>query len=132
MRILVNPEAQPLGDFGYVKEGEYTLRVTRCEQKMKPGGEWPYLEWNFEFADPSIQCINNEPGKPAKKASGIFESTTLKPTAQGFLRATCDSLGLTWGDFDTDEIIGIEFRAKVGIEEYNGKFKNTVDKFLKR
>jgi hypothetical protein len=131
MRISVNPEAQPLGDFGYVDNGEYTLRVVSCEMKRKPGGEFDYLQWLFEFADPNVKCVNNEAGKPPKKAGGVFEITTLKPTAQAGLRTCCEALGLKWGDFDTDEVKGIEFRAKVKISEYNGKFKNEVDKFLK-
>lgn len=132
MRISVNPEAQPLGDFGYAAPGRYTMRVVSCERKQKAGGDWPYLEWMFEFADPNVQCADNQPGAPKKKAGSVFEVTTLKPDAQGFLRAVCDALGLTWGDFDTEEVRGIEFQAEVKTSEYNGKLKNEVAKFIKR
>ena len=132
MRITTNPDAQVLGEFGYARPDTYDLRVVSCDQKMKEGGEWPYLQWVFEFADPNIECANNEPGQPKKKAGNIFEITTLKPDAQGGLRTTCEGLGLKWGDFDTDEVRGIEFRAKVGTDIYNNKTKNVIDKYLKR
>ena len=125
MRVSVNPEAQASGDFSYAAPGEYTLRVREVKEKKKVGGEWPYLEWSLEFADPNTQAV-----ELGKKVGNIFAITTLKPDGQFALRNVCESLGLTWGDFDTDETVGRELRAKVKIKEYNGRLSNEVDKFV--
>lgn len=125
MRVTVNPDTQASGEFSYAAPGEYSLRVATVTEKKKVGGEWPYLEWRLEFADPNIPAV-----EAGKKVGNIFEITTLKPDGQFTLRNICEALGLTWGDFDTDETIGHELRAKVKIKEYNGRLSNEVDKFV--
>lgn len=123
MKINVNPETQASADFGYAPEGEYRLRVIACTHKE--GKNYPYLEWKFEFADPNVKPVVAE-----TKLGAIFENTTLKEESQFGIRNVTDALGLSWGDFDTDEVKGMELTAKVGIEEYNGKMKNVVAKFI--
>ena len=125
MRITVNPAQEASGDFGYAEAGEYTLRIVKCEQMQKQGSPNPYLKWTMEFAD-----ANTPATEVGKKVGQIFENTTLKPDAQFGLRDLCDALGLTWGDFDTDETIGVEFQAKVKIHEYDGKLSNEIGKFI--
>lgn len=125
MKVTVNPNQEASEDFGYVEAGEYELRIVKCEQVQKPGSPYPYLKWNLEFVDANIPTV-----EPGKKLGSIFENTTLKPDAQFRLRDLCEALGLTWGDFDTDECIGMELRAKVKIREYNGSLSNEVGKFL--
>lgn len=129
MRVTVNPSAEPSGDFGYVAPGDYMLRVVKVELQRKSGGEHPYLKWTLELADPSIQCVNNEPGKAPKKPGQIFENTTLKPDAQFRLRDLSDALGLTWGDFDTDNVVGMTLKAKLTTDTYNDVISNKVAKF---
>ena len=124
MKINVNPETQASADFGYAAEGEYKLRVVSCE--WKKGKAFPYLEWKFEFADPNVKATDT-----TKKLGNIFENTTLKEESQFGVRNITDALGLAWGDLDTDEVKGMELTAKVGIEEYDGKMKNVVKKFIK-
>lgn len=132
MKVTVNPDAQASGEFSYAAPGEYSLRVAGCEVKRKVGGEFPYIEWKFEFADPNVAGVEkNNAGQPLK-VGNIFEITSLAPNAQFRLRDCCEALGLTWGDFDTAEVRGKETRAKVGIETYNGKIKNVIDRFTKR
>lgn len=130
MRVQVNPDTQPSGEFGYAPAGTYTLRVKEVTQQQKEGSPFPYLKWTFEFADPNVEAANNESGKPPKKVGNVFENTTLKPEAQFRLRDLCDALGVKWGDFDTDEVIGMECQARVKVDEYNGEFSNKVGKFI--
>jgi hypothetical protein len=123
MRITVDPNTDSSG-FDYVSEGQYRLRVVKVEQKQKQGGDYPYLNWSFEFADPNVL------GVKGKKPGNVFEITTLKPgsNSQFRLKQLCDALGLTWGDFDTDETIGMEFDAILGIKDYEGTLSNEVTK----
>lgn len=132
MKITVNPQAQASGDFGYAAPGDYTLRVVACEEKKKAGSEYSYLEWKLEFADPNTPSVEKNADGTSKKVSNIFENTSLKPEAQFRLRDICEALGLTWGDFDTTQVIGMQARARVKLESYDGKIKNVVDRFIKQ
>ena len=125
MRINVDLNTDVSG-FGYAEAGRYRLRILSVEHKQTK--EHPYLAWKVEFADPNIKSAKD--GSP--KVGNIFENTTLKKgdNAQFRLRQLCEALGVKWGDFDTDDIIGREFEAEVDIEEYNGTLKNTVKKFI--
>ena len=132
MRVTVNPEAQASGDFGYAAPGTYTLRCVGCTQKQSAGKQFPYLEWKFEFADPNVPSVEKNGDGSSKKLGNIFEITTLKPDAQFALRDVCEAMGLTWGDFDTDEVKGLEASAQVKLETYNDKIKNVVGAWKKR
>ena len=132
MRVTVNPDAQASGEFSYAAPGEYNLRVKAAEVKKKTGGEHSYIEWKFEFSDPNIPSVEKKKDGSNMQLGQIFEITSLKPDAQFRLRDCCEALGLVWGDFDTNEVKGIECIAKVGIETYQGKIKNTIDRFVKR
>jgi len=122
MRITVDPSTESSG-FDYVNNAEYRLRVVAVTLKKK---EYPYLNWELEIADPNVKGTKG--GKPGH----IFEITTLKSggNAQFRLRQICDALGLTWGDFDTDETIGRELDAYLKVREYQGVFSNEVDRFI--
>ncbi len=121
MKITVNPETTT-GGFSYASEGRYRLRVVSCTQQE--GKAYPYLRWEFEFADPNTPAV-----EPGKKVGHVFENTTLKPEAQFALRSVTDALGLEWSDFDTEEVVGMELEASVKIKEYNGTLSNEIDKF---
>lgn len=131
MRITVDPSAEA-GGFGYVEPGKYSLRVKKVEQIQKPGSPYPYLKWEFEFSDPNIQSVPVN-GKQVK-AGNIFENTTLSPENNGQfrLRQLCDALGVVWGDFDTDDMIGAEFDAQVGVKTYQDVMSNEVKKYIPR
>lgn len=120
MKITVDPNAKASG-FGYVEAEEYQLRVVKCEYLEGPKA--PYLKWELELTDPNVKATDGE-----SKPGHIFENTTLKEgdNAQFRLRQMCDALGLVWGDFDTDETIGMELSAKLVIDEYQGKFSNKI------
>lgn len=127
MRITVDPSTSSNG-FGYAAAGRYTLRIQKVEQKVKDGGSFPYLKWEFSFADPNVQSIS----KDNPKVGSIFENTTLRSgdNAQFRLKGLCDALGVAWGDFDTDELIGRTFDAQVDIDNYQDTFSNKVKKFI--
>lgn len=122
MRITVDPSTQSSG-FDYVDNGLFRLRIVGCEQKEK---NFPYLKWEIEFADPTVKGVKGQ------KPGHIFENTTLKSgdNAQFRLKQLCDGLGLTWGDFDTDDTIGMEFDAYIKVKEYNGLMSNEIDRFI--
>jgi hypothetical protein len=124
MRINVDPETQA-GGFDYVADGLYTLRVIDIQEKEK---QYPYLRWELELADSNVKGVKGQ------KPGHVFEITTLKSgnNAQFRLKQICEALGLTWGDFDTDDVKGMELQAYLTIKEYNGTFSNEVDKFVKK
>ena len=126
MRINVNPNTDAAG-FGYAAPGQYTMRVVKCE--VKEGTKAPYLKWEFEFVDPNVQTTTGK-GKPGH----VFENTTLSQegNAQFQLRRLCDALGLPWEDFDTEDVVGMEFDAVLGTKEYEGTISNEVKKFVSR
>lgn len=113
--------------FGYAEAGRYRLRVVDAE--VKEGKQYPYVQWRFEFADPNVKATDG-----VSKPGNVFEITTLKPgdNAQFRLRQVCDAIGIPWGDFDTDDVKGLEFEAELTIDEYNGKKKNVVDSYLSK
>lgn len=124
MRINVDPDTSSSG-FGYAPAGRYRLRVIKVSQEM---GKFPYLKWQFEFADPNVKPAVAD----AAKVGNIFENTTLKKgeNSQFRLKQLCDSIGVTWGDFDTDDLIGREFEAEVDLKEYQGTISNEVKKYI--
>lgn len=129
MKITVDPSTEA-GGFGYAENGKYNLRIKKVEQLQKAGSAHPYLKWEIEFSDPNVQSVPVD-GK-LMKVGNIFENTTLNPTNNGQfrLRQLCEALGVVWGDFDTDDVIGAEFDAQVGIKEYQGNFSNEIKKFI--
>ncbi len=124
MRINVDPSTEA-GGFGYANPGRYRLRIVKCEHKQK---EHPYIKWTIDFADPNVQSMDPN----FKKVGSIFENTTLKKgdNAQFRLKQLCDSVGLVWGDFDTDDLIGREFDAEVGTKMYNDVLSNEIKKYI--
>ena len=124
MKINVDPNAKASG-FGYAEAGQYKLRVVNCS--YMEGKNYPYLKWEFEFADPNVQSTDDS------KPGHVFENTTLKnegENPQFRLKQVCDALGLPWGEFDTEDTKGIEFDTVLKIHQYNGKFSNEVDQFI--
>jgi len=127
MRITVDPNTDSSG-FGHVAAGQYRLRIKSCEQKMKQGGEFPYLAWNLEFADPNVQAADGK-----SKVGSIFDNTTLKPgsNSQFALKRICDAAGVAWGDFDTENMIGLELNANVIVGKDNkGEPRNEIGRYI--
>lgn len=131
MKITVDPSTEA-GGFGYAEAGRYTMRIKSVEQKQKAGSAYPYLKWEIEFSDPNVQSVPID-GK-VMKVGNVFENTTLNPEKNGQfrLRQLCEAIGHTWGDFDTDDVIGSEFEAQIDIKQYEGNFSNEIKKFIPR
>lgn len=131
MRINVDPDVDISG-LGYAPAGRYTLRITKAEQLVGPKA--PYIKWILEFADPNVSSQDKKPDGTSKKVGHIFENTTLKKgdNAQFRLRQLCEAVGISWADFDTDDMIGQEFEAEVDIKEYDGHMSNEVKKYIPR
>lgn len=124
MRITVDPNTESTG-FGYVEAGPQRLRVVACDHLQGP--KHPYLKWEFEITDPNVKATDQK-----SRPGHIFENTTLKSgdNAQFRLKQVCDALGVDWGDFETEEMIGLELEAQLGIREYQGTMSNEVNKFV--
>ena len=125
MKIHVDINADASG-FDYAEPGKYVLRVKKVEEKQGPNA--PYLNVEMEFADPNILGIKG------KKVGSIWEICTLstKNNAQFRLRQVVEAVGLTWGDFDTADLVGQELTAEVGTELYQGNMKNIVTKYYQK
>ena len=127
MRITVDPNTDSSG-FSYAAEGEYDLRVVECEQKLGKDSGLPYLNWRYEYVDVNLQTHDGK-----GKLGNIFDMTTLKSgdNAQFALKRVCDALGLEWGDFDTEDTKGLEFKAKVKIGlDQSGDKRNEIAKYI--
>lgn len=125
MKITVDVNTDSTG-FGYVEAGQYKLRVKSCDQAQGPN--FPYLKWAFDFVDANVIATDGK-----SKVGCVFENTTLKSgdNAQFALKRVCDALGLVWGDFDTDQTIGVEFDAMLKVApNNNGEMRNEVAKYL--
>lgn len=124
MKITVDLNTSSVG-FGYAAPGQYRLRIAGSE--LKDGKNAPYIAWKIEFADPNVKSVVD-----GAKVGNIFENTTLKSgdNAQFRLKQMCDALGVVWGNFDTDDLIGREFEAQVDIKEYNGNLSNCIKRFI--
>jgi hypothetical protein len=130
MKINVDPNTD-VGGFGYAKAGQHRLRVVEVE--YKEGQKAPYLAWKLEFADPNTPSAEKKEDGSNKNLGNIFENTTLSTANNGQfrLRQLCDAAGIAWSsEIDTDDLIGLELEAHVGIKEYNGTLSNEVKKFV--
>lgn len=131
MRINVDPNTD-VGGFGYAEAGQHRLRIVEVE--YKEGQKAPYLAWKCEFADPNTPTAEKNEDGSNKKLGSIFENTTLKTgdNAQFRLRQLCDAVGIEWSadGIDTDDFIGQEFEAHLGLDEYQGTIKNVIKKFI--
>ena len=124
MRISVDPNTDSSG-FGYVEAGSYRLRVVKAT--VMEGPKAPYINWEFELTDVNVKATDGK-----SKVGHIFEITTLKVgnNAQFALKRVCEALGIEWGEFDTDDVTGMECDTILKIGEYQGNQKNEVGKFI--
>ena len=130
MKINVDPNTD-VGGFGYAEAGQHTLRVVSVE--YKEGAKAPYLAWKVEFANPNTESSEKKEDGSNKAVGQIFENTTLSTSSNGQfrLRQFCDALGIEWtSELDTDEFIGLEFEAHVGLKTYQDVISNEIKKFI--
>lgn len=124
-RINVNPNAT-VSNFEPVAAGTYRMKFIAVEQKMKQGGEHPYLEWQLEQVAQDVKGIHGG------SAGRVYDVTTLKPDAQFALRGLVEAVGLSWQDFDTEDVIGREVDVVLSLgTNQSGKPRNEVEKYIR-
>ena len=100
-------------------EGMTRLRIVSGEHKSKkddPSGPG-YIEWKVEVVDSHLK-------RP------IYFNTTLKEESLRGIVSLYKACRRQWnsdGSIDTEDMLGAEFMGNVGVEEYNGDKKNTVN-----
>ena len=121
--IPINAKDLPedtMGDFSPLPDGEYQVRIAKCELKDTKDGTGNYL--NFQLAVTE--------GKYAKRV--IFAMVTLKNKSDkaeqighGQLRTIMEACGIP-SLSDTDQLVGGNLVVRVGSREYNGTMQNEV------
>ena len=131
-RIQPNPEAKPMGDFPVVAKGTYRMVIDPNpeevkEEQSKAGNSM--LRFLVRFADPYHE-LKDENGEALTQDPGtIFHRCVTAPKEkQGMLCALVSGCGIAWTswDGDTDTLAGRVFEAQVGIEEYEGRKRNSI------
>lgn len=138
-RITVNPQADADSGFDIAAPGVYPMRiegsknmpaVSEFDSKTTIGNKG--LKVRLVFADPSgVQTLQ---GNVAKNLGSIIDNSILVSPIekQGKLRSLVEACGISWGDFDTEQLVGQEVLVKVEIEDYKGEPKNTARRYIKR
>jgi hypothetical protein len=130
-RLQANPAAEASMAFDVIQPGTYRLRVKSIEEKdskATPGNR--YWSVGFEYCDPS--SLVKLSGQPATAVGGIFDNSLVVSPAdkQGKVKGFVLACGSTWGDLDSEDLIGKECEAKIGLEEYQGEQKNTIKRYI--
>ena len=139
-RILEpNPDAKPIGDFPVVRPGTYRMRIDPDASKQKEEiskNSNPMVLFLAQFAQ-SYPELQDENGQPLTSPPGqIFHRLVTAREKQGMLCALVTGCGIPWGEFiathgsNTDVLAGLEFEAKIGVEEYEGTKKNVIQRVI--
>ena len=122
-RIVVNPDVQAAsGDFPLWADGKYHLRIDEIQEETSAKGQ-PMLRVSLVPTD----SVTDEEGNTLPNPGRLFDRvmvepvTTKKGQAISFLRVIVEAAGLSWQDFDTDELQGREVVARVGRSTYTTK-----------
>lgn len=135
-KITVNPQAEASASFDIARPGVYRMRVEgsanfpAVQEFVSEKGN-TCIKVRSVYADPT--AVLKENGDPAKLPGSIIDSSLVIAPAdkQGKLRSFVEACGLSWSDFDTDNLVGLEFEAMIGVEEYKGEKKNVIKRYLK-
>ena len=96
-------------------EGMYNVTIEAVEQKTSSTNK-PMLLVRFK--------------EPETKAA-IFENYVLEESCLWKLKELLSAAGIECSgqvDFDTDELVGLEFKAKIVKDQYNGSDVNRIKK----
>ena len=103
--------------------GTHLLRIIASDVKVSKAGN-DYVNWQLEVVD-----------NPGNK-SPVWLKTSLTPKAlfnlEGLLFACGVEGKVDPGTLDTEDFHGKEFYAELGVEEYEGKQSNTVNRPYRR
>lgn len=100
----------------YVDEGWYLMVIRDAEVKEGPKG--PYINWKLEITDPDV---GNVPP--------VYHVTSF--AAPSMIRNFLEAAQFQWnedGSFHTEDVLGCELEAKLIIDEYEGRKRNSVSK----
>lgn len=130
-KLNANPNVEANLAFDVIQPGTYNLRVKEIVPFTAQSGNECWRV-RLEFAD--VSMLNKIDGTPAKNPGTLLDnSLVVSPKdKQGKLRSFVEACGKLWGDLDSDDLIGLEVQAKIGLEEYNGEQKNIVSRYLTR
>ena len=129
MRLNANPTVEANAAFDLVKPGEYTMRVEEITDFVSSKGNTCWKA-RLSYSNPG-ECTKLD-GTPANNPGQLFDNGLViaPPEKQGKTRSFVEALGLTWGDLDSEELLGLECKVKVKLEEYQGEQKNAVGRYL--
>ena len=131
-RITVDPTVESATGFPVWAAGRYTLRIAEVEQATSKSGK-PMLSLTLE----AVGEVLDKNGSALGNAGKIWDRVMVDPITGkngnqvSFLRPLIEAAGLTWGDFDTDDLVGKEVQAQVAIEEYQGQERNGIGRYIK-
>lgn len=136
-RITVNPNAEANAAFDIVKPGVYQMRIQGSEtfaavQEFTAKSGNQCIKVRLVYADPTA-CYK-EDGNLARTLGSIIDSSIVIAPAekQGKLRSVVESAGLSWTDFDTEDLASRELSVKIGVElDQNGEKRNFIQRYLK-
>lgn len=126
-KLNANPAVEANVTFDVVEPGEYNLRVDSIEPFTSQAGNECWRT-RLSFTSP----VNKIDGTPAQNPGTLIDNSLVAypPEKQGKLRSFVEACGLAWSDLDSDELIGQECIAKVGLEEYKGEQRSVVKRYL--
>jgi len=130
-KLNANPNVEASASFDIVKPGVYRMRVKEVTEFTAASGSTCW-RLRAEYAQPE-QCEKLD-GAPANNPGTVLDSGLVIAPAekQGKLRGMVEACGKQWGDLDSDDLVGLEFDAKIDTEEYNGELKNVIRRYLKQ
>lgn len=102
-----------------LEEGMYNVTIEKVEEKTSSTGK-PMLLVRF---------------KEEEEGAVIFENYVLTEEALWKLKELLSAAGIECSgtvDFDTEELVGLMFKAKIVKEQYNGSDMNRIKKYTRR
>lgn len=104
-----------------IPDGVYFLTSIGVEEKESSEGN-PYLAWEWRVADGDL------------KGAKVWDNTSLQPQALWRLKILLEMGGREPGEraleLDLDALVGMEIRAEITNEEFQGKQKPRITNFL--
>ena len=106
--------------FDPIPEGSYLVRVVTIQHIPTSKSGNPYLKFEFEVSE------GDHTGRK------LWANASLQSQALWKLRQILEAFGASFDDagFDTDDLVGLEAIAVVGIDETMNKPINTVEELV--
>jgi len=120
--------ADPVNNFNPVPPGDYILKALEAEEMSTRAGDGQYIKVKFEVSRGELK---------GRKIFMNFNVVNPNETAQRIGREQLAAWARACGKpkaNDTDQLLEVEFQAKVGIEkgkgEYLGRDNNRINEFV--